>query len=131
MPNSRAKGIRGELEVVKLMQRWYPGCKRSFGQARQGYEQPDIIGGGIEDDFFVEVKRYKKLTQKQLSNFWIKTKKDRSRFNNNLPASMIHREDKDDWFVWVQWINNMPSDIGGGMTWQEFSDAMDNWKGVK
>lgn len=39
-----------------MFQRWYPNCRRSFGQARVGYEQPDIIGGAIEDDFFIEVK---------------------------------------------------------------------------
>lgn len=57
--NSRNKGVRGELEAAKLLRSWFPDCQRSFGQARKGYEQPDIIGGGIEKHFYVEVKRPK------------------------------------------------------------------------
>lgn len=58
--NSRSKGIRGELEACKLFRPYFPEVRRSFGQSRKGYEQPDLIGGGIEDRFFVEVKRVKK-----------------------------------------------------------------------
>ena len=69
--NSRSKGKRGELEVAKLFRKWYGdsneevACKklakepydqvrRSFGQARDGFEQPDVIGGKVEVDWFIE-----------------------------------------------------------------------------
>ena len=64
--NSRSKGKRGELEVVKLLRSSIGNgpddstIRRSFGQARDGYEQPDVIG--CEKDYYVEVKRYKDVT---------------------------------------------------------------------
>ncbi len=57
MINSRRKGVNGELEACKLWRPYFPDVRRSFGQARQGYEQPDLIGGMIERSFFIEVKR--------------------------------------------------------------------------
>jgi hypothetical protein len=56
----RRKGIVGELEACKLWEPYFPEVRRSFGQARQGYEQPDLIGGMIERSFYIEVKRTKK-----------------------------------------------------------------------
>ncbi len=59
MVNSRRKGINGELEACKLFRPYFPEVRRSFGQSRKGYEQPDLIGGMIERSFFIEVKRVK------------------------------------------------------------------------
>ncbi len=81
--NSRRKGAEGEREAAKLWRRWFPDCKRSFGQARKGYEQPDLIGG-IEEHFYVEVKRTKKKpTDHRLNAWWEKLTEDRQRY---LPA---------------------------------------------
>ena len=57
--NSRRKGIDGELEACRLWRPYFSEVRRSFGQSRQGYEQPDLMGGMIERSFFIEVKRIK------------------------------------------------------------------------
>jgi len=126
MPNSRSKGIRGELEVAKMFRRWFPKAERSIlGQTRRGYEFPDIVGG-VEEHFFVEVKRYKKLTLKQLTNHWKKALSDAEEYSiiahpvaykGPLPTVMVWRVDRSDWRVWMDYENEL--------TWQEFSDLMD------
>lgn len=69
---SRRKGMAGEYEACKLWQRaGYVKCRRSFGQAREGYEQPDLIGGGIEKEFYIEVKRTKSPPTKGQIKRWL------------------------------------------------------------
>lgn len=110
MVNSRSKGKRGELEAAKLFQRWFPGCGRSLGQARRGYEQPDLIGGEprIEDHLYVEVKRVGcPIAGWRIAKWLSKMKKDWLRFHgvappNTLPL-IVYRRDRGDWFVCVPW----------------------------
>lgn len=83
--NSRRKGITGEKEVARMFRRWFPECKRSFGQSRKGHEQPDLIGG-IESEFFVEVKFWAKErgTPKNLSNAWAKLIEDMGKYSTPI-----------------------------------------------
>ena len=119
---SQDKGKRGEREVCKLLRRWFPDSKRSFGQSRLGgSECPDIIGG-VEDHFYVEVKRYKTLSSIQLRGFWEKAKQDRNAYSENLQLVMIYREDREQWNVWFESNNR---DFKSTMTWEKFSDNID------
>jgi len=74
MTNSPKKGKEGECEVAHLFEKWFPGCRRSFGQSRCGYEQPDIIGGGIGKEFYIEVKLWSRRTYRpgKLTGAWDK-----------------------------------------------------------
>jgi hypothetical protein len=105
--NSKAKGIRGELEAAKLWRRWFPDARRSFGQARNGYEQPDIIGGP-EKHFYVEVKRARIITDGMIEKWWEKVIDDERRYRemNNLGETplvvvLMFREDDEDWLIKV------------------------------
>ena len=117
MTNSRSKGIRGELEAVKLWSRWFPGCKRSFGQARQGYEQPDIICGGIEKEFYIEVKRTKGPPTKGQINKWLSKQIDDwwkfVELSGLKPKPILmFRSNGQDWTVLF---------MDGRMCWSQFS----------
>ncbi len=81
MTDSRRKGIDGELEACKLWRPYFPEVRRSFGQSRQGYEQPDLIGGMIERSFFIEVKRTKKPpSEGQIYKWELKLLADSNRY---------------------------------------------------
>ena len=81
MVNSRRKGISGELEACKLWRPYFPEVRRSFGQSRQGYEQPDLIGGMIERSFFIEVKRVKAPpTEAQINKWELKLLADANKY---------------------------------------------------
>lgn len=41
---SRSKGARGELEVVDLLRAVFPNAERSYHQARDGSDAPDVMG---------------------------------------------------------------------------------------
>jgi len=77
---SRDKGKRGERAVAKLFRKWFPNAKRSFGQVREGYEQPDITGSGIEYMFFIEVKSYSRFSTLKRRQAFTKAINDRNKF---------------------------------------------------
>lgn len=83
--NSGRKGIVGEREVARMFRRWFPECKRSFGQSRKGHEVPDLVGG-IESEFFVEVKFWdvSRGTPKNLSNAWDKLIEDMDKYSTPI-----------------------------------------------
>lgn len=103
MTNSRAKGIRGENEAAKLWRRWFPDAKRSFGQAREGFEQPDILNTG---QFFVEVKRYaNEPTNGEFCKWWDKAIADWGKYeklNSKRKCSdpvLMWRSDGGEWQI--------------------------------
>jgi len=107
MTNSRRKGIVGELEATEMWRRWFHECRRSFGQARNGYELPDLIGG-IEKDFYVEVKRAKKFYPKQLRDMWDKLIKDHVKYlklngdaTDQYEIMMFREDGNTEWTVWM------------------------------
>lgn len=130
---SRDKGIRGEQEVARMFRRWFPDARRSYGQARKGYDQPDIIGG-VEKHFFVEVKRYKRLTVGQLRKHWDKTVEDRQLYidSNDLGeydahALMVYKEDRGVWTVY----SVMDPMTTLNMPWSEWSIVMNGLYPIK
>ena len=62
---SNAKGKSFEREVANLFKPHYPSARRSFGQARNGAESPDVVG----TPFWIEcgkgstIKIHEKLAQ--------------------------------------------------------------------
>ena len=99
--NSRRKGIRGELEARDLWREFYPDCQRSFGQARRGYEQPDLIGGEIEKKWYIEVKlKSQKVTLGLLQKWWSKLMNDRAA-NNGWTKSplLMYRQNRNEWRI--------------------------------
>ena len=58
---SRNKGKRGELEACEVMQKvTNEQCQRSYHQARDGSDAPDIVVGNPPMPLWVEVKRGKR-----------------------------------------------------------------------
>lgn len=125
--HSRDKGIRGELEVVKILQEFYPGCSRTSERQRsRACKDPDIIGGGIERDFYVEVKRYKKLTSNQIEGFIVRAKKDRESYNPNIRILLFYRTDNNKWYVIGESLKY--SDNNGALLWgKSWSLLRDSW----
>lgn len=63
MTNSRAKGIRGELQMRDLVREYFPGAhevQRSYGQSRAGDDAPDVEG----TPYWIEVELAKKTDPK-------------------------------------------------------------------
>ena len=127
MVNSRRKGINGELEACKLWRPYFPEVRRSFGQSRQGYEQPDLIGGMIERSFYIEVKRTKKPpTEGQIEKWRTKVIVDYAYYTSmggeeSKYILIMWRADgrKDSpqkWQVLLLTENGLPS----RMTWEDF-----------
>ena len=136
--NSRSKGIRGELEVCQLMRRWFPDTHRLGEIQRSKVNLCPDIGGEIEKYFYVEVKRYKKITDGMLVKMFIKMLDDFRQHHSSGQPIMIYRQDKNKWFVMPtpdlkeflsgNFITPTLSSTSGKMiiyTWQDFSDAMD------
>ncbi len=123
--NSRRKGIKGELEACKLFKPYFPDVRRSFGQARKGYEQPDLIGG-IEKYFYVEVKRTKnRVSDNQIYKWSRKAIEDAKKFYNDKETHqiiLVFRADRDEWGVWQfdtddQWKHQL-------RYWDEFKNTL-------
>jgi len=103
---SRHKGAVGELEAAKLWQRWFPDCKRILGQARMGgSEAPDIGSAEMNKDYYVEVKRYKRITDGMVGRFFDKMFDDwwQWSLNANIEAwpmpVLVFRGDNEKWSV--------------------------------
>ncbi len=124
--NSRAKGIRGELEAAKLFRRWFPDCQRTFGQSRKGGEEaPDIGSPEMNKHFYVEVKRYKKITEAMVIKWWDKCVRDSGEFEaKNLlpihsldPVLMYRADGVGEWGVTTV--------LGNAHSWGDFADETD------
>ena len=118
--NSRAKGIRGELEAAKLWKEFYPDCERLFGQARYGgSEAPDIGSPLMNKYWYVEVKRYKSIRQPTIDNWKDKLRDDFHKYILTQPEQdrwaiisvLMYRGDRAEWRVIID---------GRCMTWQQF-----------
>lgn len=122
MTNSRRKGINGELEACKLFRPYFPDVRRSFGQSRKGYEQPDLIGGGIEKEFYIEVKRTKKEPSSGQIDKWLaKLTDDCEQFDGGILLNMVlvyRRNHNINWKVFYQ----SKEDIAyRKLSWSQFS----------
>lgn len=103
---SRRKGAEGELEASKLWHPWFPHCKRMFPLQQQGVKFPDIGCPKMNELFYVEVKRQKRISDAQVSRFWVKTENDWYKyveeFNpalNDPEPIIMFREDGKDWQI--------------------------------
>ena len=147
MTNSRRKGIRGEQEAARLWQRWFPECKRSYGQARNEFSQPDLLGTGR---FYVEVKRRKVLRGAELARFWRKLIEDSDRYEReflvDVESILMYRADYSPWMIAMyvdgareldlipygativnakKLVDKDGFDNVVSMTWERFAEAMD------
>ena len=130
MVNSRRKGINGELEAVKLWAPYFPDVRRSFGQSRQGYEQPDLIGG-IEKYFYVEVKRVgKKYSGKDIRKWADKLESDYLKYKELTGKEskylvLMSREDRWHWEIRVwpakESVFEVFAIVGEVCDWERFS----------
>ena len=121
MVNSRRKGKDGELEAVKLLHPWFPDCKRSIGQARNGAEKADLINTG---PFYVEVKRRKHITDKMLCDWWNELIIE---WAHSTPIPLLlYRCDRTDWRCWVLKLGD--TNITA-LSWTELVEILNNSKG--
>ena len=119
---SRDKGVRGELEVVKLFQRWFPDTHRNGEKQRNKDVYAPDIGGEVEKHFYIEVKRYKKITEGMLRKFREKLIHDCHEYNGwNTTMVLVAREDKEKWFVEY----GPDEDSWQRLYWQDFQDELD------
>lgn len=130
MTNSRAKGIRGELEAQKLWEPYFPEVRRSFGQARKGYEQPDLIGGMIERSFYIEVKRTKEPpTGGQIEKWELKAYADLGNYmrlggEKSEYLLIMWRADHKDWQVeFIKILSDQEDFIR--VNWEDFEVELD------
>ncbi len=129
MTNSRRKGINGELEAVKLWQPYFPGVRRSFGQARMGYEYPDLIGGMIERSFYIEVKRTKRPPRKrEIEIWWAKIRSDFEKYvlsggEKSEYLLLMCRADYWSWSVEFLEAGSAPDPIL--VSWVDFESMLD------
>lgn len=71
MINSRAKGIRFELDTRNFFRRWFPKAERSYGQSRRGSDAPDVSG----TPFWIECKHKKKIYPSEIIK-WLEKSHD-------------------------------------------------------
>ena len=125
MVNSRRKGINGELEAAKLWAPYFPDVRRSFGQSRKGYEQPDLIGGMIERSFYIEVKRTKKPpTEGQIERWETKAHADLGNYmrlggEKSTYLLLMWRADGKEWQVGLIKILSDQEDLRR-ISWEDF-----------
>lgn len=131
--NSGRKGKRGENEAAKLWRRWFPNCRRSFGQARIGYELPDLIGD-IEKTFYVEVKRWKTATPGTIKRAWEKLLADWVDWQkltdpgDGTEPVLMWRVNGRRWIVRVfeEFADELGTNTDGQhVHWQDFAAALD------
>ncbi len=144
---SRDKGKRGELEAAKLWRRWFPDCKRRFGQARYGgSEAPDIGSTEMNKHYYVEVKRYKKITDGMVKRLYRATLVDwclwaDQNIDDNVPHPLpflMFREDNSAWNVVFDpdeldyetraLVVSFADDMGDNVyvvDWRDFAAALD------
>ena len=130
MTDSRRKGVNGELEACKLFRPYFPDVRRSFGQSRYGYEMPDLIGG-IEECFYVEVKRVgKKYGGKDICRWADKLESDYLKYKKLTGKEskylvLMSREDRWHWEirVWLATENvfDCLTKVGEACDWERFS----------
>ena len=100
--HSRTKGAKGEREAAKLWLPYYPHCKRQFPRQQQGVKWPDIGCNEMNKVWFVEVKRYKKVTHGQIQRWLKKLKVDHREFCKLEQVSphqmLMFKADREEWF---------------------------------
>ena len=106
---SRTKGADGEREARDLWRRWFPDCKRIIGQARRGSESPDIGCADMNKLYYVEVKRYKKITDGLIRRLFFKMECDHAawcdanEWEDEPTPVLLFRQDNEPWYVAVDW----------------------------
>lgn len=146
---NRQRGNETERAAAILWRRWFPDCHRSFGQARRGYEQPDIIGSGLEEQMYVEVKRVKRRpTTNDIAKWWERLIADHTAhqkiFNDRthvMPLLMYKQDstnqhDAHPWFVVMYDIDmdsmclkhdDRVSAFTSRVEWSELQDVLDEY----
>ena len=144
---SRTKGADGEREARDLWRRWFPDCKRTIGQARRGSEAPDIGCAEMNKRYYVEVKRYKKITDGLLKRLTAKMIVDWGAWYGNGGRGgqpiLMFRQDNEPWYVvtdpdentgWRDMAEYEISFNGCGFAvipWSAFAAALDRLHGGK
>lgn len=117
--NSRAKGVRGELDATKLWnEEGYPDCRRLWSIQQQGTPCPDIGSTRMNKVWFVEVKRYHKITHGQIQKWLKKLKSDHKKYCKLEQVSpspvLMYKADRDKWFC-IGLRSRVP------VTWEDFT----------
>jgi hypothetical protein len=108
--NSRAKGKSGERELIlqlrQLLPEYAADFERNLEQTRNGGH--DILG---LPGWAIEVKRYSRVTQADLRNFWGQAC-EQARKDSSRPA-LAYREDRQEWRVLLRGMDlQMPTPEG-------------------
>lgn len=117
---ARNKGVYAEQEVARMLRPWFPEARRSFGQARRGEEQPDIIG---VPDFYIEVKRYAKPESRRQKHRWYERCVEGAVLHREITGGeyripvLIYRYDGEVWMVGMAWT-----------WWREMGDGCRHYK---
>ena len=89
MPNSRAKGKRGELEVANILKTYgYEACRGV--QYHGGADSPDVVG---LPHIHLEVKRVEQL---RLMDAYEQSFRDAG--EDEIPT-VVHKRNREPWFV--------------------------------
>ena len=146
----REKGKRGELEARDLWRRWFPDCQRIYGQSRKGSDAPDIGCAEMNLHYYVEVKRYKKITDGMIRRLYEKADSDHCAQFVEHPESdpmlvLMFRQDNEPWYVALWHWDAHDLDLEGDteylihcmathlciIPWSDFSAALDKIHGGK
>jgi len=137
MTDNRRKGKDGENEAARLWRRWFPNARRSFGQARRGYEQPDILHC---KPFYIEVKRCAtEPTKNKLKKWWNKLIEDWVKFeklngdHDTWEPVLVWRVDCGRWQIGMYGtlanqlssLADVEDDVWYTTTWESFARSMD------
>lgn len=100
---SRTKGAQGERDAAELWLPFYPHCKRQFPRQQQGVKWPDIGCNDMNKVWFVEVKRYHKITDGKIRGWLKKLRVEVDEFCRLEQVSpspvLMYRADRQPWFV--------------------------------
>ena len=86
--NSRAKGKRGELEVVERLGRRWPGCKRNLDQFAD--DKRDILEAG---GYHWQVKRTENL------RIWAALEQAETERDPDDTPVVVFRRNRSEWYV--------------------------------
>ena len=106
MTNSRRKGAVHERKAAILWQRWFPDCKRWFPRQQQGVKAPDIGSDKMNQEYYVEVKAHKRITDTSIRRLYDKTVNDlmdwQKEFDVDSIPILMFRENYQGWHTAIE-----------------------------
>lgn len=99
---SRDKGKRGELEACEALAHVWPGLERTYHQARDGSDAPDIDGPGCP--VWIEVKRQERINVHEAMKQALDASLDEEGFlmlrgGVVRPPVIVHKRNRGEWLV--------------------------------